>query len=191
MVVVLPEPLTPITRITCGRGKAPDFQRLGDRREDLLDLLGEDRAKPALVELLELAGGDRFADAVRRLRAEVGGDQRLLDVVEGRGVERGAAGEAGEIVGDLLGSLLETRREGGRASSCPDRRQMVAVAAGDPGEAAFAAPGAARARAARNCRVWPVPSPSISTDRVVPTRLSSQRERRSAAALRAAARHEP
>ena len=84
-----------------GARKTPDFQRLGDRREDLLDLLGEDRAKAALVELLELAGGDRLADAVRRLGAEVRGDQRFLDVVERRGVERGAAGQAGEVVGDL------------------------------------------------------------------------------------------
>ena len=106
-MVVLPEPLTPITRITCGRGKAPDFQRLGDRSEDLLDLLGEDRAKPALVEPLEFLAGNRLADPVRRFRAEVGGDQRFLDVVERRRVERGAAGQAGEIVGDPVGGLLE------------------------------------------------------------------------------------
>ncbi len=93
MVVVLPDPLTPITRITCGRGKAVDFQRLGDGREDLLDLLGKDRAQPALVELLEPARGNRLADALRRLGAEVGGDQRFLDIVEGRGVERGLGGQ--------------------------------------------------------------------------------------------------
>ncbi len=68
--------------------KAPDFQRLGDRSEDLFDLLGEDRAKAALVEPLELLAGDGFADAVRRLGPEVGRDQRFLDVVERRGVER-------------------------------------------------------------------------------------------------------
>jgi hypothetical protein len=45
-------------------GKAPDFQRLGDRSEDLFDFLGEDRAKAALVEPLEPLLGDRLADAV-------------------------------------------------------------------------------------------------------------------------------
>ena len=72
--------------------EAPDVERLGDRREDRLDLLGEDGAQAALVELLEAAGGDRLADALRRFGAEVGGDQRFLDVVEGRGVERRVAG---------------------------------------------------------------------------------------------------
>ena len=73
--------------------EAPDLERLGDRGQDLLDLLGEDRAQAALVELLEPPGGDRLADAVRRLGAEVGGDQRLLDLVERRGVERGLLGD--------------------------------------------------------------------------------------------------
>src|SRR6185369_12378233 len=59
----------------------------------------------ALVERLESFAGNGVADPVRRFRAEVGGDQRFLNVVEGRRVERGAAGQAGQIVGDLLGSL--------------------------------------------------------------------------------------
>ena len=89
MVVVLPEPLTPMTRMTCGRGKAVDFERLGDRSEDFLDLFGEDGAKAALVELVEALAGNRLADPLRRFGAEVGRDQRFLDIVEGRGVERG------------------------------------------------------------------------------------------------------
>ena len=88
-------------------GKTPDFQRLGDRSEDLFDLLGEDRAKAPLVEPLELLLRDCLADPVRRLGPEIGRDQCLLDVVERRGIERGAAGEAGEIVGDPLGGLLK------------------------------------------------------------------------------------
>ena len=93
--------------MTCGRGKAADFQRLGDRREDLLDLFGEDRAQAALVEPFELLPGDRFADAVRRFGAQVGGDQRFLDIVERRGVERRAAGQAGEVIGNPVRSLGE------------------------------------------------------------------------------------
>ena len=88
-------------------GKTPDFQRLGDGCEDLLDLIGENRAEAALVETLEFLGGDSFADAMRGFGAEIGGDQCLLDVVERRGVERSAAGEAGEIVGNALGGLAK------------------------------------------------------------------------------------
>ena len=88
-------------------GKARDFQRLGDRGEDLFDLFGEDGAEAPLVEPLELLRRDRLANPVRRLGPEVGSDQRFLDVVERRGVKRGAAGQSREIVGDALGSLLE------------------------------------------------------------------------------------
>ena len=68
--------------------KAPDVERLGDRRQDLLDLLGQDGAQPALVELLEAPRGNRFADPLRRFGPEIGCDQRFLDIVEGRRVER-------------------------------------------------------------------------------------------------------
>jgi hypothetical protein len=44
---------------------------------------------------------------VRGFGPEVGGDQRLLDIVKGRGVERRAAGKPCEIVGNPLGSLGE------------------------------------------------------------------------------------
>jgi acyl transferase domain-containing protein len=74
-------------------------------------VFGEDRAKPALVELFEPAGGDRLANPVRGFRAEIGRDQRFLDVVEGRGVERLLLDEAAEVVGDLLGSFLKTASE--------------------------------------------------------------------------------
>ena len=107
MVVVLPEPLTPITRMTCGRGKPHTSKRLGDRSEDLFDLLGEDGTKAALVEGLEFLAGNRLADALRRGGAEVGRDQRLLDIVEGGGVERLLVHKPGEILADLVRSLLE------------------------------------------------------------------------------------
>ena len=68
-------------------------------------ILGEDGAEPALVEPLEFLGGDGIADSLRGFGADVGGDQRLLDIVEGRGVESGAAGEAGQIVGKLVRGL--------------------------------------------------------------------------------------
>ena len=49
---------------------------------------------------------------MRGFGAEVGRDQRFLDVVERRRVERRAAGEAGEIVRDPLGGLGKAARYG-------------------------------------------------------------------------------
>ena len=91
--------------------KAPDVERPGHRREDLLDLLGEDGAQTALVQLLELAGGNAIADALRRLWTEVGGDQRFLDIVESGGVERLLLDDAGDVVGNLVGGFLEAGRQ--------------------------------------------------------------------------------
>ena len=87
--------------------KAPYVQRLGDRGEDLFDLLGEDGAQPALVERLEFLAGDRLADPLRRGGAEVGRDQRFLDIVEGRGVERLLVHKPGDILADLVRGFLE------------------------------------------------------------------------------------
>ena len=122
--------------------EAPDFERLGDRREDLLDLLGEDGAKAALVELLEALRGDRLADPARRLGAEVGGDQRLLDVVERRRVERRRGDQAGEIVGDPLRGLGEPAAQAVEPAHAQTADQLVAVAAGDARLADVAALGA-------------------------------------------------
>ncbi len=58
-----------------------------------------------------------------------------------------------EIVGDPLGSLAGTRRAGGRANSCPDRRQVIAVAAGDAGQADLAALAPSIATGAKLSRV--------------------------------------
>ncbi len=59
MVVVLPEPLTPTTRMTNGFARV-DLQRLGHRRQHLLDLAGETAftssgAMPLLVAALAAA----------------------------------------------------------------------------------------------------------------------------------------
>ncbi len=91
--------------------KTGDFQRPGDGREDLLDLVGEDRAETALVEPIKLLPGDGFADAVGCFGTEIGGDQGFLDIVERRGVERGAAGQPGEIIANPLGGFGEAAAE--------------------------------------------------------------------------------
>ena len=83
-------PLTPIDQDHLRAREGVDLERLGDRREDRLDLLGDDDlATPRFVEAaLEALVGEPGADARGGRRAEVGGDQRLLDLVERLVVER-------------------------------------------------------------------------------------------------------
>ena len=142
IVVVLPEPLTPITRITCGRGKPHTCSGLATGVRIFSISSARIDAKAAFVEALELLAGDGFADAMRRFGTEIRRDQRFFDVVERRRVERRAAGQAGEIVARPCPQSSRTRHAGGRANSCPHRRQVIAVAAGDARGAGVAARGA-------------------------------------------------
>ena len=82
MVVVLPEPLTPTTSTTNGFVRA-DGERLGDRRQHLLDLGGEHRLHLVRRDGLAIAAlADGGGDPRRDVDAEIGADQRLLDLVE-------------------------------------------------------------------------------------------------------------
>ena len=156
-------------------GKAPDFQRLGDRSEDLLDLLGEDRAKAALVELLELLRGrwPRGCAATPRARG-----RRRSALPRCRRASRCRAPcwviEAGEIVGDLVRSLrkpaaqaVEPTHAHSAVRWSPSRPVMRAVAD-------LAARRAGDREPARSSSLWPLPLFSISTCCVEPTRPSSQ-----------------
>ena len=101
MVVVLPEPLTPTTRITNGRLSGIDHQRARDRLERALDLVGEDlfhflRADPALVAPMRHG----LANARRRGEAEVGLDEDVLEVVERGGVELALGEDVGDAARD-------------------------------------------------------------------------------------------
>ena len=96
MVVVLPEPLTPTTRMTNGF-RAPSIdERLGDRRQHLLDfgrdhrlhLVGGDR-------LVVAALADRSGDPRRDLGAEIGAQQHVLDVLDHGAVELALGDEIG------------------------------------------------------------------------------------------------
>ena len=108
MVVVLPEPLTPTTRITCGRGKASISSGSATGAQDLLQLLGDDGAHRVLGQApLEPLGGEPRADLGGGGRAEIGGDQRLLDLVERLRVERRFGEQAREIVAEPVGRLAE------------------------------------------------------------------------------------
>ena len=88
--------------------KAPDFQRLGDRSEDLLDLLGEDRRRP------RSSRRSNFWRAIAsRMRCDASGPRSeaisASSISSSVAVSSAAlAGKAGEIVGDPLGSLLKS-----------------------------------------------------------------------------------
>ena len=101
MVVVLPEPLTPMTRITNGRfvgsitsGRATGFERT-------LDLVRQDefhfvRIDPALVA----PPADRLANAGGGGEAEVGLDEHVLEIVERGGVELALGEDVGHAARD-------------------------------------------------------------------------------------------
>ena len=92
MVVVLPAPLTPTTRITKGRIGRIDHERpldraqdrdhrLAQRREQRIDV-AEFLARDAPVQIAEDARGG--------LDADVGADQARLEIVEDLGIDLAA-----------------------------------------------------------------------------------------------------
>ena len=107
IVVVLPVPLTPTTRMTLGLLLDMEDPRLAEQR---LDLLGERGAELAEVgprlEPPDELGGRRHAD--------VGGDQRLLEplprLLVAR-VERGRGELLGERAARLPERVAQTREE--------------------------------------------------------------------------------
>ena len=87
MVVVLPEPLTPTTRMTKGLA-ALDDKRLRHGREHLLDLGGQHGLHLVGRDRLVVAAlAQRRGDAAGGLDAEIGADQHLLDFLEHGGIE--------------------------------------------------------------------------------------------------------
>ena len=199
MVVVLPEPLTPTTRITCGRGKASISSGSATGREDLLQLLRDHRADRLLAEAaLEPLAGEPGAHLGRGPRAEVGGDQRLLDLVERRLVQRGLGDQAGEIVAEPVGGLAEAEPHAlvpGRLRSRGSSDQDAVLDAGDPHfddlliPRKRIRPGAGSPlrdtdRTGAKFSAWPKPSFSTSTRCRVPTRPSSHAALRAAQASR-------
>ncbi len=108
MVVVLPDPLTPTTRITCGRREGVDLQRFGHGREDLGDLLGDNLADLRFSEPpLEPLARQPLAHLGGGGRAEIGGDQRFFDLVERIVVQHRLGEQPGEVVAEPVGGLLE------------------------------------------------------------------------------------
>ena len=107
MVVVLPEPLTPITRITCGRGKPQTSSGLatGARIFSISSARIERRPRSSSRSNFWRAMASRMRCEASGPRSDAISASSMSSSVDG--VERGAAGQAGEVVGDLLRSLRE------------------------------------------------------------------------------------
>jgi hypothetical protein len=89
-------------------GEGVDLERLGDRSEDLLQLLRDHLADRILADpALEPFVGEAGADLGGGARAEIGGYQSLLDRVERLGIEGGAGQQPGQIVAEPVRRLAE------------------------------------------------------------------------------------
>ncbi len=98
MVVVLPEPLTPTTRMTCGRGKATISS---GRRQHRLNFFSNQAAQRRLVKASVIAATGEFgADARGHRWAKIGDDQRVLDPVKRFGIQLATAEQAEQIVAE-------------------------------------------------------------------------------------------
>ena len=112
MVVVLPEPFTPTTRMTNGFARRIDDQRLCDGREHLLDFGRQDRLHFGVAHLLVVAPfADRGRDARRDIHAEVGADQQFLQFLDRRGIELALRHEIGDRAADRGRGALQPARE--------------------------------------------------------------------------------
>ncbi len=177
-----------MTRITCGRGKPHTSSGLATGARICLDLLGKDRAKPALVEPLEAFRGrsPRGSGATPRGR----GRRRSALPRCRRGspcrARRGWSGRSD--CRRPSRQSWQTRRAGGRASSQGDAaRSVVAVAAGDSRGHDLALARAGQRDRREIVGYGPCRGSRSSTRWSVPTRRSSQPVRRSAAASRSRA----
>ena len=108
MVVVLPLPLTPTTRMTWGLCCGSMAQRLGHRLEDLRDLFGQRAADLLggyfLVEArLRQIGGE----ARRGGRAEIGRDQQFFQLVQRRFIQLPLGEDAADARGKFRRGAAE------------------------------------------------------------------------------------
>ena len=102
MVVVLPVPLTPTTRMTCGLCDRSSSSGSATGRQHLLDLCGHDGAHFGVRDVAAVAAGrQRVGDAKRRLHAEVGADQHVLQILQRLLVELALGEDAGDVAGQL------------------------------------------------------------------------------------------
>ena len=124
MVVVLPLPLTPITRITCGRGKAVISSGLATGRR----IAAISSATASFSSRSVIVRPKRFSASLARmraaaLRAEVGHDQRVLDIVERGIVQLRRADDPGEVLGEAFRRLAEAAEQALGSSSARSLQQ--------------------------------------------------------------------
>ena len=106
-MVVLPDPLTPMTRDHLRPGERLDRKRPRDFGERLLDFFRDDQADTEVFQIaFEIPLGQAAADLARGFRAEIGCDQRLLDLVE-RFVVKAAGAEPGEVADQPVGGAAK------------------------------------------------------------------------------------
>ena len=119
MVVVLPEPLTPTTRMTAGgsatRGRGA-FAGLEDFEQVLADEVLQLGGVAKLVALHALA--DALQDFVGGADADVGGDERVFQLIEQIGIDfflalQGVFERGDQAGARLLHAALELLKEGG------------------------------------------------------------------------------
>ena len=108
MVVVLPEPLTPTTRMMKGVLLSSTTSGFGDRRQHALDFAREDFAHFLGLDVALVARlADRLGDARRGAHAKISPQQHVFELLERQRVELAL----GENVGDALGDRLRGARE--------------------------------------------------------------------------------
>ena len=88
MVVVLPVPLTPTTRMTCGFSAGSIASGFATGSSTLSISAGDDLLRLADRDVgVEAAGAELFGDRRGGLEAEVGLEQEILEIVQGFGID--------------------------------------------------------------------------------------------------------
>ena len=188
MVVVLPVPLTPQTRITWGRrpGSSSSGRATGSRMR-AIDWASAPRTS-SLADLLAESGPGQLLDQLARgLDPEVGGDQRLLELLEALGIEPAL----GKIAPMLSFRRSDERLSPGAAAGTSPRAPRPGstdlgrrLRPPEAGEASRRCSGSVMARAARAAQPSSTRSAITLTTRpgAAPSRETERRERLGVAA---------
>ena len=124
MVVVLPTPLTPTTRMTCGVARADASAARGVREHGAHLVAQRARAARRRRSAPQRAARNLREQRLRRLHADVGGEQDLLELGEARLARlcrrpRRSAGAPASLAASWSGcsrSVAAVRRGAGRRS---------------------------------------------------------------------------
>ena len=148
MVVVLPVPLTPQTSTTCGRNRARCGKGSATGSSSLATAAAKaSRTSVSVTSLPKRSLATALTSSGRGLDAEVGRDQRLLQLLEGRGVQP----PLGDDAGDLLGQAARGARQPGLEPREPALLGPSPLMPRRPDQPACR-PRRPRPRARRSCR---------------------------------------